>query len=169
MPLFIEAPLTAFAECAMYHDSSSKPKIATGNQSRYVKAEMLGAGTYMIAVGHLVHGTLDRERLRDAARALVERHEALRTRFRIEGGTVTALVSPEPRFQFHAFELADRGFETFRQRALPLIFDEVDTRKPGSLIRFVAADYGECWRFTIAAHHAITDGFSRGVMNRELL
>lgn len=153
----------------MYQYVSSEPKIATGNQSRYVKAEMSGAGTYMIAVGHLVHGPLDRERLHEAARALVQRHEALRTSFRIDSGIVTAHVSREARFEFHAFELADRGFETFRQRALSLIFDKVDTRKPGSLVRFVVADCGECWRFTIAAHHAITDGFSRGVMNRELL
>ena len=129
----------------MYQDVSSEPKIATGNQFRYVKAEMAGAGTYMIAVGHLVHGPLDRERLHEAARALVQRHEALRTSFRIDSGTVTAHVSREARFEFHAFELADRGFETFRQRALPLIFNKVDTRKPGSLVRFwsqIAASAG---------------------------
>lgn len=123
----------------------------------------------MIAVGHLVGGALDRDRLHAAARALVERHEALRTSFAIDARAVTVHVSPEPRFGLHLVEPADRSLEAFRRQALPLIFEDVDPRRPGSLVRIVAADYGDCWRFTIAAHHAITDGFSRGVMNRELL
>ena len=142
---------------------------ASGNQARYVKAELAGAGTYMIPMGHLVQGPLDRARLRFAADSLVRRHDALRTRFEINDGQVAALITPEAEFCFDLLELSDREFEHFRAQAVPLLFDRVDPRVPGSLVRFVVADYGDCWRFTIAAHHAITDGFSRGVMNRELL
>lgn len=123
----------------------------------------------MIAVGHLVSGALDRHQLRQAATALVMRHEALRTRFDVTQGSVVARVSTDAHFGFHIIEPGDRSFETFRQQALPLIFDRVDPRSKGSLVRIIAADYGDSWRFTIAAHHATTDGFSRGVMNRELL
>ncbi|MCZ8335774.1 MAG: AMP-binding protein [Rhodobacteraceae bacterium] len=142
---------------------------ASANQARYVKAELTGAGTYMIPMGHLVKGALDPARLAAAARALVLRHDALRTVFEIKDGTVLALVSPEAHFQLHAISLEDHGLDAFRRVAIPLIFDSVDPREPGSLVRIVAADLGDSWRFTIAAHHSITDGFSRGVMSKELL
>lgn len=143
--------------------------IATKNQTRYVKAELSGAGTYMIAVGHLVSGSLDRQKLSVAVQAMVERHDALRTVFRVSGGDIIAQVLPVARFGFYVIEPDNLDFETFRQQALPLIFNDVDPCSAGSLVRIVAADYGDSWRFTMAAHHAITDGFSRGVMNRELL
>lgn len=142
---------------------------ASENQVRYVLSELAGAGSYMISMGHLVEGTLDEQALRLASVALVLRHDALRTRFELSGGNVQALVSQEALFQFHACKLADQSLDAFREWALPLVFDDVDPRKPGALVRILAADLEDRWRFTIAAHHAITDGFSRGVMARELL
>ncbi|GEM_PF-4095119 len=130
---------------------------------------MAGTGTYMIPMGHLVRSRLDPDRLRAAATALVLRHDALRTRFEVADGAIFALVSSTPHFRFHVHLLTDPSLEAFRKWALPLIFDHVDPCDAGSLVRILVADLGDCWRFTIAAHHAITDGFSRGVMNRELL
>ncbi len=142
---------------------------ATRNQSRYVLAELAGAGSYMISMGHLVKGPFDATRFLCAARAMVARHDALRTQFQLSGQEVLAVIEPEPRFRFEIKEFPDTSLDAFRTWALPHVFDDVDPLQPGSLIRFVVADYGTAWRFTIAAHHAITDGFSRGVMNRELL
>ncbi len=142
---------------------------ASDNQSRYVKAELAGAGTYMIPLGHLVDGVFDESAFHTAAEALVRRHAALRTRFEISSGCVSAITGPEAAFQYHRGNLPDPGLAAFRDWALPLIFKDVDPREQGSLIRFLVCDYGGQWRFTIAAHHAITDGFSRSVMNKELL
>ncbi|WP_299917204.1 AMP-binding protein [uncultured Roseobacter sp.] len=142
---------------------------ASDNQSRYVKAELAGAGSYMIPLGHLVDGPFDRNTFSAAARNLVQRHESLRTRFEISGGHVSAVVSQVPSLQLHHCDMADQSLSAFRSWALPLVFDDVDPLKSGSLIRFLVADLGERWRFTIAAHHAVTDGFSRGVMTKELL
>ena len=142
---------------------------ASSNQVRYVLAELSGTGSYMIPVGHLVEGPFDELGFRRAARALVLRHDALRTRFQVADGGVRAVVGAEPEFRLHLNRMSDAGLSAFRDWALPLIFEDVDPREPGSLIRFLAADYGDRWRFTIAAHHAITDGFSRGTMNKELL
>lgn len=144
-------------------------RIAGDNQARYVLSELAGAGSYMIAMGHLVGGRFDEGAFRSAARVLVQRHDALRTRFELAGGVVHALVTPEAPFRCHACRMSDPSLAAFRAWALPLIFEDVDPREPGALIRILAADLGTSWRFTIAAHHAITDGFSRGVMNRELL
>lgn len=149
--------------------TSQVARPASQNQSRYVIAELAGAGSYMISMGHLVQGQFDATRFLAAARRVVKRHEALRTHFQFAGQEVQAIVAPEPRFQHEIEKFADTSLDRFRTWALPLVFDQVDPLEPGSLIRFVVADYGNAWRFTIAAHHAITDGFSRGVMNRELL
>ncbi len=86
---------------------------ASGNQARYVKAELAGAGTYMIPMGHLVQGPLDRARLRFAADSLVRRHDALRTRFEINDGQVAALITPEAEFCFDLLELSDRDFASW--------------------------------------------------------
>ncbi|SNT12376.1 Non-ribosomal peptide synthetase component F [Tropicimonas sediminicola] len=144
-------------------------EVAGDNQARYVLSELAGIGSYMIAMGHRVAGPLDEAAFRAAAQALVQRHAALRTRFELSGGVVHAVVSPDAPFRYHACRMEDQSFAGFRDWALPLVFDDVDPRQPGALVRVLVADLGDAWRFTIAAHHAITDGFSRGVMTRELL
>lgn len=141
----------------------------SSNQSRYVKAELAGVGTYMISMGHFVEGAFEESTFRHAAYQLVQRHEALRTRFEISEGKVHAYVSESSRFQCHVTRLEDDSLSVFREWALPLVFHDVDPVSPGSLIRFLAADYGGRWRFSIAGHHAITDGVSRGILNRELI
>ncbi len=114
----------------MYNESPIERRIAaSANQIRYVKAELAGAGTYMIPLGHLVQGPLDRDKLAAAARALILRHEALRTRFELGEGTITAIVAVEPNFRFHVVSLADRSLDAFRNLAIPLIFDRVDPRE----------------------------------------
>lgn len=132
-------------------------------------AELAGAGSYMISIGHLVSTTFDEKRFERACVTLLERHEVLRSHFEIRGRTINAVVSEKPVLTFQKTRMQDQAFETFRDWAVPLVFQAVDPCVAGSLIRFYVADYGDAWRFTIAGHHAVTDGFSRGVMNRELL
>ncbi len=150
-------------------NQSEKSFPATPNQVRYVKSEFAGVGSYMIAMGHLVEGKFDEDAFRAASAELVQRHEALRTRFEIADGQVRAVVAQDARYQFHSSAFADDSLAAFRDWGLNLVFARVDPREPGSLIRFLVADYGKSWRFTIAAHHAITDGFSRGTLAKELL
>lgn len=150
------------------HDKVEKRLVAQPNQSRYVKAELADVGTYMIAVGHCVSGKFDESAFRVAVEKLMFRHEALRTRFEISD-QILAVVDHNPAYQFHLYAIENQNLAEFRQWALPLIFDGVDPRVPGSLVRFLVADMGSSWRFTIAAHHAITDGVSRNLMNKELL
>ena len=164
----VGSPLKSHRFCAGLEGISESRHVASDNQSRYVKAELSGVGTYMIAMGHVVEGPFDEAAFRSSARKLVLRHDALRTRFEVSNG-VHAIVGQEAEFGCHVCQTPERDLSAFRSWALPLIFNDVDPCKPGSLIRFFAADMGSCWRFSIAGHHAITDGISRGVMNKELL
>ncbi|MEM6887384.1 MAG: AMP-binding protein [Pseudomonadota bacterium] len=142
---------------------------ASANQVRYVKAELSGTGSYMIPVGHEVSGAFDQTAFQAAVHALVARHDALRTHFHLRDGEIDAFISAEPHYQFHQIELPEGTLAAFRDWALPLIFNAVDPLAPSSLFRVLVATHVGGWRFTIAAHHAITDGFSRGTMNKELL
>lgn len=141
---------------------------ASANQARYVKAELSGVGTYMISVGHLVQGPFDESAFRKATDALLTRHAALRTSFEISGD-VFAVVNQKPAYRYHVCKPKNECLASFRRWALPLVFNDVDPRIPGALIRFLVADHGTSWRFTIAGHHAISDGVSRNLMNKELL
>lgn len=47
---------------------------ASANQARYVKAELAGAGTYMIPMGHLVKGATDDRRSARRAFSLADLH-----------------------------------------------------------------------------------------------
>ncbi|WP_170168758.1 AMP-binding protein [Rhodovulum iodosum] len=145
------------------------PRPATANQTRYVTAELAGVGSYMISMGHRVEGTLDAERLRRAFAEVVGRHDALRTGFAVQGAAVHALVFPEPHFSYHHTTLADAGPEAFRAWALARVFDGVRPGDPSTLVRLLAAEGPGYWRFAVALHHANSDGFSRGVVNKELL
>lgn len=142
---------------------------ATPNQSRYVLAELAGAGSYMISVGHLVEGAFNRAAFKRACKELLQRHEALRTRFQVVNRQVFAVVDHKPSPWLKLARFTDTSFDAFSAWATPQIFKHVDPRAAGSLLRILVADYGDSWRFTIAGHHAVTDGISRGVMNRELL
>ncbi len=149
--------------------SACTERAATRNETRYVLAENAGAGSYMIALGHPVSGKFHADHFESACRQLLLRHEALRTHFKMNGRRVDAVVSEHPVINLRTTRWIDASLASFRDWAVPLIFDSVDPSTPGSLLRFLVADYGDSWRFTIAGHHAITDGISRGVMNRELL
>ena len=122
-------------------DQIEQKLTARPNQSRYVKAELTGVGAYMIAVGHHVSGTFDETFFCAAIEKLMARHEALRTRFEISD-RVLAVVDQHPAYQFHLCTTKPQSLAEFRHWALPLVFDDVDPRTPGSLVRFLVADMG---------------------------
>ncbi len=153
-------------------DKTAQPlrsRAANVNESRYVLAELADAGSYMISMGSRVEGPLDLSRLQDAFRDVVARHEAMRTGFVVASRRVLAQTHDAPAFTFHHTAMEDAGFEAFRDWAVPLVFDGVRPEEPATLVRLLVAEAPGYWRFTVAMHHAISDGFSRGVVNRELL
>ncbi|MEM9497125.1 MAG: AMP-binding protein [Pseudomonadota bacterium] len=145
-----------------------RPVEPTGNQVRYVTAELFGTASYMIGLGHLVEGRFDEAAAKEAFRHVVSRHEALRTGFTVGNGVVGAWVHPEPMFTFASTRLCET-FEDFRAWAVPNVFRDVDVSDPGSMVRLLVAIADERWRFSVAMHHAITDGFSRSKVNEEFL
>ncbi|HEX2207305.1 MAG TPA: amino acid adenylation domain-containing protein [Longimicrobium sp.] len=123
------------------------------------------SGAYNLAEALELDGPLDAEALRRAFEALVARHEVLRTRYpEIDGQPVQDVLPPTP-FILPVEDVAD---EEVRERM------EVDARAPFDL-RAAAPFRARLLRIAperhvllLNVHHIAADGWSWGVMMREL-
>lgn len=126
---------------------------------------------YNIHDGIEIEGALDVELLQTAFNTLVRRHESLRT--------IIVLTAEGPRQKivddigFHAL-VTDLGMETDPEAAATRIaLAEASTpfdlkRGPLLRVRLLRID-GDRHRLLMTMHHAVSDGWSAGVMVRELM
>jgi hypothetical protein len=119
----------------------------------------------LILSGVRLRGALDVAALRDALRAVAERHETLRSGMRVEDGVLTQVVAPSARVDLPVTDAAEGD--------LPgLVRDEVDRRFDlgagplfrARLIRFGADDH----LLFMVLHHLIGDGRSLEIMLRDV-
>lgn len=124
-----------------------------------------------------VHTTLDvslfsADVTRQAIREIVRRHEILRTIFREERGHAVQVVLPEIALDLPLVDVSARA-EAEREEVLEQLSDDIAHQpfdlQRGPLVRgtIVQLDTDERW-LLIAMHHAVTDGWSMDVFNREL-
>ncbi|MCC7258933.1 MAG: amino acid adenylation domain-containing protein, partial [Gammaproteobacteria bacterium] len=123
------------------------------------------SAAYHIAWTVTIEGVPDRSRLQAALAALVDRHEALRTRFPAVDGqpqqqVQAALVVPLAVESVAAAERAARRVALARQP-----FDLAQ----GPLLRAtLLSDESDSHELVLVLHHAITDGTSNAILFREL-
>jgi amino acid adenylation domain-containing protein len=130
-----------------------------------------GNTAYSIISALRMRGPLDTVAMERAVADLLRRHEPLRTVFRTANGEPVQVVLPfrEPRIPVEAFDGAE---EERRDVALRLVSEE--TAKPfdlakGPLFRARLLRLGEDDHvLLLAMHHIVTDGWSIGVLYREL-
>ncbi|MBW1600591.1 amino acid adenylation domain-containing protein [Streptomyces sp. JJ66] len=111
---------------------------------------------------------LDPCELRRALRAVVARHESLRTTLDVAAdGRVTQHVSPEPRFGFATFAAHDE--EEVRRHTAELAAMPMDLRT-GPLLHVLCLDAQDAGTVLLVnVHHAVFDGFSWSVLLTEWL
>jgi amino acid adenylation domain-containing protein len=143
-------------------------------QQRYWHVEHAGAagGVYNMPFVFELRGELDAGALERALNALVARHEALRTTFHLRGSEPVQRVAPERFIPLETVDLAplpgpERAAEAKR-------LEDEHARAPFDL----AAGPPVRWRLLRLApddhalllnlHHVVCDGWSLGVLNREL-
>ncbi|MFN8178104.1 MAG: amino acid adenylation domain-containing protein [bacterium] len=128
-----------------------------------------GAG-YVISAGLDLRGDLDRPALERALAALAQRHETLRTRFESDEGRPLQVVDPPRPLPLEHVDVrgAADPEEELRARL------EAEALAPFDLER------GPLWRailvrvapdrhaFVLSMHHIVTDGWSMGILVREL-
>ncbi|MEM1207288.1 MAG: amino acid adenylation domain-containing protein, partial [Acidobacteriota bacterium] len=119
-----------------------------------------------------LRGRLDRDALRRAVAELVRRHESLRTTFAVEGSLPVQRIHPPGFVAPVEVDLRDLDPDARRREAEALI--EADAAEPFDLAR------GPLYRATLVRlqddehlllqnmHHVISDGWSTGVLFKEL-
>jgi amino acid adenylation domain-containing protein len=117
-------------------------------------------------------GALDLDALRGAFRAIVHRHEALRTSFQPGERGPVQVIAPPPAFEVPLVDLEGLA-EGARQRELARLSGD-EARRPfhlargplvrAALLRIAAREH----TLLVNLHHIISDGWSMGILFREL-
>uniref|UniRef100_UPI001FE0C234 condensation domain-containing protein n=1 Tax=Actinoalloteichus spitiensis TaxID=252394 RepID=UPI001FE0C234 len=125
------------------------------------------------SLGLRLLGVLDVEALRTALRELAARHESLRTVFADTDGRATQHVLPEPDLPLRVVDgHSDRGVEPSGDALPAVVRAELNTgfdlrsRPPvrALLVRLAPEEH----LLVLSMHHIITDGWSAGVITREI-
>ncbi|MFV0920461.1 amino acid adenylation domain-containing protein, partial [Ralstonia nicotianae] len=181
--LFAQPSLSAVAQAIVRGQGSALPAITVADRSGplplsfaqqrlWFLAQMEGGSeAYHIPVGLRLKGELDEDALRRSLDRIVARHEALRTRFVAEDGQAVQLIVPAD--VGLTLEWVDLSTEAVPEHQLGLLA-EAEARAPfdleqGPLIRGRLVKLGEQEHvLLITMHHIVSDGWSQGVLAREL-
>ncbi|MFF8996860.1 non-ribosomal peptide synthase/polyketide synthase [Streptomyces achromogenes] len=133
--------------------------------------DLSGGGTeYNTGVALRLRGALDPDALRRSLHRLAARHASLRTTFATTDGQGAQRVAPEPELPLRTADLsgapdADEAVEALLTGELERPFDLA----AGPLTRALLVRLGaEEHVLLLAQHHIVTDGWSVGVLTREL-
>ncbi|SEI40591.1 non-ribosomal peptide synthase domain TIGR01720/amino acid adenylation domain-containing protein [Azotobacter beijerinckii] len=125
------------------------------------------SSAYHMVGAFALDGTLDRPALLGALALIVERHEALRTRFVEADGEPWQVIDPPgpPALEEHDLRGAPQRLEELANAHAARPFDLAgDPPLRVQLLRLDAAR----WRLQIVTHHIVSDGWSIGVFAAEL-
>jgi pimeloyl-ACP methyl ester carboxylesterase/acyl carrier protein len=170
-PLPDIGPLPAAAPCDASEDFVMPASI---DQQRFWVLEQLAPGNAALNVPVAVEikGPIDLDVLHEAFNAVIQRQESLRTSFQWVEGEVKQVISSDVRFYFQHKNLssvpkdqrAERLFQEMTAEAQrPLALDKAPIFR-ARILRFDAEDHV----LLITLHHIIADGWSTGVLLREI-
>jgi NRPS condensation-like uncharacterized protein len=125
---------------------------------------------YNIPTAVRLTGALDSEALKRTLNELVRRHEILRTYYGMADGKPAQFVGPPPQLEIDVIDLSEA--DERESRMLELASEEAGkpfdlTRPP--LLRATLVRLGpEEHALLLTVHHIVSDGWSQGVMVREV-
>jgi amino acid adenylation domain-containing protein len=131
-----------------------------------------GRSPWSISAAVRFQGRLDLSLLEAALDEVVRRHEALRTTFTVSGGRPVQVIAPTLHVSLPVVDLSG-STDDRREAELKRQIDE-DFHRPfdlatGPLVRALALRLGpEDHAVAITLHHIVSDGWSMGVLIREL-
>jgi amino acid adenylation domain-containing protein len=129
-----------------------------------------GFGAYNIPIALQLEGTLDVDALREGFKAIIRRHESLRTTFGAIQGEVRQFVHEEPATPWYQVDLSDDPDRDViaRQLAARHASDPFNLAK-GPLLRATLVRLAiDRHLFLFNIHHIVSDLVSLGVLVREL-
>jgi thioesterase domain-containing protein/acyl carrier protein len=147
---------------------------ATVGQQGFWYLDQLQPGNpaYNIAVRFHLQGSLDPKKLECALNDIVARHEALRTLFAVQEGVPVQVISSRLSIDLKLDDVRTGSAQESRQRADALAKEEASRRfdlGKGPLIRArLIRQGGEEHMLLVTIHHIVADGWSIGILTREL-
>ncbi|MFG1891267.1 amino acid adenylation domain-containing protein [Micromonospora sp. NPDC049051] len=129
-----------------------------------------GGTGYLMSVGLRLRGPLHSDALRRALTELVARHEILRTRYVVVDGEPAQVVDPPAPVEVAVTDLGHTDQDTARQRLTELLGtpDPVDLAAGPALRARLVRLAGDDHALVLALHHISSDGWSEGIILREL-
>ena len=131
-----------------------------------------GSAVYNVPGALRLRGSLDVGALEQSLHEIVRRHEALRTTFSMVEGEPVQVISPSVSVPFHVMDLTEYPESEREEEARRLASEEA--RRPfdltqGPLLRstLIRLDK-EDQILALTLHHIVSDGWSMGVLHREL-
>ncbi|WP_152622593.1 non-ribosomal peptide synthetase, partial [Archangium violaceum] len=131
-----------------------------------------GGSFYIVPTALRLEGTLDVPALENSLSALVRRHESLRTTFQSERGQPTQVIAPPGPLPLQVVDL--RSLPSARREAEVHKHTTQEAQRPfdlgrGPLLRALLLRVGEQQHvLMLTLHHIISDGWSMGVLVRDL-
>ncbi len=131
-----------------------------------------GSHAYNMPAAVRLHGRLDTGAFLSTLREIARRHESLRTRFAVRGGRTVQVIAAEPDLEMPVVDLRALPAE-WREAAVRLLAEEERRRTfdlaAGPLIRATLLRLGEDEHAgLLTLHHIVSDGWSIGVLIREI-
>jgi condensation domain-containing protein len=128
---------------------------------------------YNVPDTHHFKGPLDRNALERALSEIVRRHESMRTTFQMVNGTAMQVIAPPPASWAPEFvDISTTPAEKLHEEAQRLANEEAQTPfnlERGPLFRARLLRLSETEHvLLLTMHHIISDGWSMGVIGREL-
>ncbi|HEU4962493.1 MAG TPA: amino acid adenylation domain-containing protein, partial [Bacilli bacterium] len=153
------AAIRPIAEQAYYPTSSAQKRL-------YILGQLEGAGTsYNMPGAMMVEGDLDTERLDQAFRQLIGRHETLRTSFEMVDDEIVQRVHSDVPFAIRVKEAAEEQAETLiAEFVQPFDLNQAPLLRV-ELVKLAADRH----LLLFDMHHIISDGVSIGVLIREFV
>ncbi|WP_159396289.1 amino acid adenylation domain-containing protein [Streptomyces sp. Sge12] len=147
--------------------SFSAFRASAAQQRMYFLQQMEeGRPTYHMPVFYGLEGPVDETALRSCAQELIDRHEALRTRFVLRDGELWQHIDTRAALAWSSATAAgDRDVEEWTAAEHHRPFD----LEAGPLFRAALLHTPDGAVLALAMHHIVADGWSVGILARELL
>jgi amino acid adenylation domain-containing protein/non-ribosomal peptide synthase protein (TIGR01720 family) len=142
--------------------------LSFAQQRMWFLDQLEGGPAYNVPLALRLAGDLDVAALERSLLELVKRHESLRTRFEGVGGLGVQVVEPAASLDVERVDLQDPGEGELRRLVLEEVSRPFDLKRApllrAKLLRLGEEDHG----LVLTLHHIVSDGWSLGILAREL-
>ncbi|UCH97457.1 MAG: hypothetical protein JSV88_11550, partial [Candidatus Aminicenantes bacterium] len=124
---------------------------------------------YSLPLAYQVEGNLDRHRLEEVFQELIKRHESFRTSIEVIAGEPVQKIHKYEDVEFKIeYAEADAGVDA-KEELIKNFFRPFDLTRPSLMRARLIKLSKTSYIFLVNIHHLTADGFSWGILNRELI